>query len=886
MVLIHGVLLHGRLQLDVREAKDLWLPNERSLRERLSKGILSPTALNPYATVSLEHLPKPSKRILKTHIIAGTDCPQWYHTQTVDVATNVSYVVIHVKSSPFRDQRSGIYPRKSLGFVRIKAEHVVWGIVDGWFPLLGLHGIHQETTKNRGSIYLSASYFPINSMLLFGQPTVPSTYFSSWENCHIQLFQDAHCPEGSVMHIPGSSDKLYASSSPDHCSPRRVCNYFETIYYSLLHAKKLIYISGWSVDTALQLLRQQPETVPNRDRHLPQMSLGDLLQWKASQGVTVLLLVWDEVFSISNPILRLKGWMDTKDEITRAFFRNSKVKAAVVPRLGRLQEKVVNAPLVSCLFTFHEKLVITDIPAYGAQRQDDRQLVAFCGGLDLTYGRWDTPEHSAFNNLQTLHQNDFHNACFDVSKPLGPREPWHDVGSMITGPVVRDFVECFEERWKRQGQGPQLLADLDSMKDLVDGKFEHEEKWTLQVFRSIDERSAVFDKDAVKRLETKKGRSIDRSIHHAYVHYTRATSRFIYIEQQYFLGSSNQWLQDGHKDGTNLIPHEIALKIVQGITSGNPIRVYVVIPMFPEGYPTDAVIQKILYYQMRTVEMMMKKVAEAIREAQVDAHPLDYLCFFCLGNREPLVDDEAEDDESSETSSTASFEQPWRVPLRPRTSYEKENKKALSGRGSRSVSRRTSFSSRAGSTKQRTSSFRTRGPRTRDEEILASSRRHPIYQHAKLFIADDELLVTGSANLNERSMCGVRDTEIAFSAYQPKHRYDGEAPVGQQLPKGEVARFRKRLWAEHALGPHMPKFPACLEDPGSVECMREMQRIARRNWADYLSTQPVALKSHLLMYPYEIDHNGNVSAMVPEFPDTKASVLGANSGVIPNILVS
>lgn len=525
MVLIHGVLLHGRLQLAIRQAKDLWLPAERSLREKLSKGILSPAALNPYVTVSLEHLPKPSKRILKTHVIPASDAPVWHHVQTVDVATNVSYVVVHVKASPFRDQHSGIYPRKSLGFVRIKAEHVLWGVVDGWFPLLGLHGIQQESTKNRGSIYLSISYFPVDSMLLFGQPTVPATYFNPHENCHIQMFQDAHCPPNAVMPIPGSSDPLYTSHT--NTNPSRLNNYFETIYYAILNAKNLIYISGWSIDTTLYLLRQHPDThtVPNRDRHLPHMSLGELLLWKASQGIPVLLMVWDELFSVSNRLLRIKGLMDTRDEITRAFFRGSMVKAAVVPRLGRLQQNVINAPFVSCVFTFHEKLVITDIPAYRPTHYADRQLVAFCGGLDLTYGRWDTPQHSAFNTLHTYHQNDFHNACFDVAKPFGPREPWHDVGGMITGPVVRDFVTCFEERWRRQGLGPQFLADINSMTNLADGKFEHPEKWTVQLFRSIDERSAVFDKEGVKRLETKKGRSIDRSIHHAYVHYTRAANR-------------------------------------------------------------------------------------------------------------------------------------------------------------------------------------------------------------------------------------------------------------------------------------------------------------------------------------------------------------------------
>lgn len=320
------------------------------------------------------------------------------------------------------------------------------------------------------------------------------------------------------------------------------------------------------------------------------------------------------------------------------------------------------------------------------------------------------------------------------------------------------------------------------------------------------------------------------------------------------------------------------------------MRVYVIIPMFPEGIPSDGIIQKILHYQFQTIEMMMKKLAEAIKEAKLeDAHPLDYLCFFCLGNREPPSDDNSFDDASSGSSSTASFQEPWRVPLRRRASAERDPMRTGgtgTGKSSRAPSQRNSFSSRAGGSQVRSSSFKRRGARTNDEGVLSMTRRHPIYQHAKLFIADDELLLTGSANLNERSMCGVRDTEMAFSAFQPKHRYDGDAEVGKQLPQGEVARFRKRLWAEHALGPQQTKFPDVLQDPGSVECMREMQRIARRNWADYVCPQRVKLKSHLLLYPYDIDLDGNVSATIPEFPDTKASVVGTMSNVIPNILVS
>lgn len=523
MVLIHGVLLHGRVRIHLHQATDLWLPEERNIREKLSKTLLCRAQLNPYVTVSLEHLPKPPKRICKTHVIPSTDAPEWNFEQTVDVATNVSYVVIHVKSSPFRDQRTGFHPRKSLGFVRIKAEHVIWGVVDGWFPLLGHHGIQSETSKNRGRLRLSIKYLPVDSMAVSGQPSVPGTYFTPMENCSVQLFQDAHCPHGAVMDIPGSSDSVYDASDGVVGRRRRLHNYFETIYYSILNAKKIIYISGWSVDTTMQLLRKKPQK--DGENVTPTMMLGELLKYKASQGVTVLLLVWDELFSTSNPILRLKGLMDTKDEVTRSFFRNSRVKAAVVPRLGKISEAVMKAPLVSVLFTFHEKLVITDIPAYDPKFAAERQLAAFAGGMDLTYGRWDTPKHSLFSTLENEHAADFHNACFAVEKPFGPREPWHDIAGMVTGPVVKDFVQCFEERWRRQGLGLSYLADLSSMSDLSDGAWMHDERWTVQVFRSIDERSALFDREKARRLETKKGRNVDRSIHHAYVHYTRAANR-------------------------------------------------------------------------------------------------------------------------------------------------------------------------------------------------------------------------------------------------------------------------------------------------------------------------------------------------------------------------
>lgn len=195
-------------------------------------------------------------------------------------------------------------------------------------------------------------------------------------------------------------------------------------------------------------------------------------------------------------------------------------------------------------------------------------------------------------------------------------------------------------------------------------------------------------------------------------------------------------------------------------------------------------------------------------------------------------------------------------------------------------------------------SKRVRKPRAGDEDTLSRTRRSPIYQHAKLFISDDEVLVTGSANLNERSMAGVRDTEMAIGTFQPRHtlakaRLDAAAEGGEstmstrpKLPRGEVARFRKRLWSEHMLGHQATSFPSELEDPGSLECVRAVRRIASSNWDLYAGDEVVDMDAHLLLYPYSVSKSGGVTAAVRFFPDTRGSVCGAPSGVIPNILTS
>lgn len=122
-----------------------------------------------------------------------------------------------------------------------------------------------------------------------------------------------------------------------------------------------------------------------------------------------------------------------------------------------------------------------------------------------------------------------------------------------------------------------------------------------------------------------KSVAIDISIQMAYIKAIRCAQHFIYIENQYFLGSSYNWpdyktagafpfssvplynsfsilyaylLLDG-AGANHLIPMELALKICSKIKEDKRFAVYIVIPMWPEGVPESGPVQEILYFQVK-----------------------------------------------------------------------------------------------------------------------------------------------------------------------------------------------------------------------------------------------------------------------------------------------
>ncbi|KAL6564421.1 hypothetical protein OROMI_015871 [Orobanche minor] len=222
------------------------------------------------------------------------------------------------------------------------------------------------------------------------------------------------------------------------------------------------------------------------------------------------------------------------------------------------------------------------------------------------------------NATQTLHSDDYHNPTYAGSTTGCPREPWHDLHCKIDGPAAYDVLCNFEERWLKASKPHGIkklkisyddaLLRIERMPEilgLADAPCvsDHDsEGW--HVFRSIDSNSVkgflkVPKETAERNLVCGKNVLIDMSIHTAYVKAIRPAQHCIYIENQYFIGSSYKCSQYKDVGANNLIPMEIALKIAEKIKAHQRFAAYIVIPASPhEGSKTVEPSRRIYGYRM------------------------------------------------------------------------------------------------------------------------------------------------------------------------------------------------------------------------------------------------------------------------------------------------
>lgn len=584
-----------------------------------------------YAAVDLE-----KARVGRTRLLSDeVDNPRWYesfHIYCAHLAANVIFTVKYAKA----------IGASLIGRAYLPVSELVNGEeVDRWLEILD----EEKNPVGEAKIHVKLQFFDVTRDRNWARgirsskfPGVPYTFFPQRRGCKVTLYQDAHIPDGFIPRIPLADGRHY---EPHRC--------WEDIFDAITNAQHLIYITGWSVYTEITLVRDSA-----RPKAGSGVTLGKLLKRKASEGVRVLMLVWDDRTSVD--LLKRDGLMATHDEETENYFQGTEVNCILCPRNPDDGGSFVQDLQISTMFTHHQKIVVVDsaMPRGGGSSRQ-RRIVSFVGGIDLCDGRYDTPSHSLFRTLDSTHHDDFHQPNFtgaSVAKG-GPREPWHDIHSRLEGPIAWDVLYNFEQRWRKQG-GKDLLVQLRDLSDTIIPPSpvtfpEDRETWDVQLFRSIDGGAAFGfpetpEEAARAGLISGKDNIIDRSIQDAYINAIRRAKDFIYIENQYFLGSSFAWKAEGINveeiGALHLVPKELSTKIVSKIEAGERFTVYVVVPMWPEGIPESASVQAILDWQRRTMEMMYTDIAQALRANGVEASPRDYLTFFCIGNREVKRDGE------------------------------------------------------------------------------------------------------------------------------------------------------------------------------------------------------------------------------------------------------
>ncbi|KAK9740079.1 hypothetical protein RND81_03G009700 [Saponaria officinalis] len=774
---------------------------------------------DPYVTVSLG-----GAIVARTRVIPNSQNPVWDEHFNVPLAHPVSAIEFLVKDND-------VFGADLIGTARVPSTEIIPGDeINAWVPIVGPTG---KVTKHNAAVRVRLRFVPCGGNPAYASGVagraegVGRAYFGARPGGRVTLYQDAHVADGELPRIQLENGDEFRH---EKC--------WEDVCHAIIEAHHMVYIIGWSVFHKVKLVREESRSLPVEG----EMCLGDLLKYKSQEGVRVLVLVWDDKTSHSKFFINTQGVMQTHDEETRKFFKHSSVICTLAPRYASNKLSIFKQQVVGTLYTHHQKCVIVDTQAHG----NNRKISAFLGGLDLCDGRYDTPQHRLFKDLDTVFRDDYHNPTLAGSK--GPREPWHDMHCKIEGPAAYDVLTNFEQRWRKATKSSlrrkiksishwhdDALLKIDRISWILtpsesvstnDSKLwatgdSDSESWQVQIFRSIDSGSVKgFPKDVQlaesQNLVCAKSLVIDRSIQTAYVEAIRSAQHFIYIENQYFLGSSYAWPSYRNAGADHLIPMELALKIASKIRAEERFAVYVVIPMWPEGVPSSNSVQEILFWQGQTMEMMYDMIAKELKAMNIeDAHPQDYLNFYCLGNREPPLD-------------------------LPDSAQQSKN--------SDGVSPSQKF------------------------------RRFMIYVHAKGMIADDEYVILGSANINQRSMAGSRDTEIAMGAYQPHYTWGNK----NRHPYGQVYGYRMSLWAEHLGG-----VDDIFKEAESISCVKCVNKIAEENWKKFVADEYDPLQGHLLRYPIHVTKDGKVQPLHghEQFPDVGGKVLGSHNS-LPDALTT
>ena len=447
-------------------------------------------------------------------------------------------------------------------------------------------------------------------------------------------------------------------------------DYMSAVADAIEAAEKEIMITDWQMNP--EIFMKRPDTgVDSLYWRLDKMLLR-----KADAGVRVYILLYWE----------MKPFLDLGSEhVVKLLDKHANIEVHRHPDTMTGLKNLFR-------WSHHEKMVIVD------------RSIAFIGGIDLCYGRWDTRNHELNDNFQN-HPNidenqtqknknharwvgkDYRNTFYNNEKETNwekpsedyngvertdiPRMPWHDVSCAFTGEAVQDTVKHFTDRYNALNKSDwQTHNSFDSNVAEIVFSSCATHNVNIQVLRSVDDWSAA--------------QTHEESIYNAYIEAIKNSKHFIYIENQFFISSQEGYLRKVQ----NKIQAELVKRIVRAHKANEDFHVMVFTPLKPE-FPGDW---------------------------DGDDRNSDGLRAITYWNQATIY--HGEDSLFSK--------------------LEKEN-----------IPKETAMKY-----------FSMFSLRTYDQ-IGEHFVTELVYVHSKIMIVDERLTIIGSANINDRSMLGSRDSEVA-----------------------------------------------------------------------------------------------------------------------------
>ncbi|KAK4160777.1 hypothetical protein QBC43DRAFT_219113 [Cladorrhinum sp. PSN259] len=636
-------------------------------------------------------------------------------------------------------------------------------------------------------------------------------------------------------------------------------SYFWAVSMAIEEARESIYILDWWLSPELYLRRP-----PARNENY---RLDKLLKAAAERGVKINIIVYKEVeAALTLNSIHTKHALEALHTNIKVFrYPDHHPAKNVVSGLQDLHTSLKNLDLktfnlakasssalesiygtaddVVLYWAHHEKLCLID------------GKVAFMGGLDLCFGRYDTNSHP----LSDAHPGDIDGIIFpgqdynnariydfeDVSKwennkldrTKSSRMGWSDIALSITGPVLDDLARHFCERWnfifnrkytnrdagkysllqapggyvpgQRKGHREELYDDIQDkfskhVPGHIKGYFGHGqddssqqpqfEGTQIQLTRSICKWSL--------------GISTEHSIANAYIETIKSAKHYVYIENQFFITACS----DKQRPVQNKIGRAIVDRIIRAHQNHDNFQVVILMPAVPAfagDLKSEGALgtRAIMEFQYDSINRGGNSILETLRNAGV-SDPHKYINFYNLRNYDRI--NVSEIMRNAEKESGVSYEQA-RLDFEDRFGAYHDVLNPHAGDHNSHYYRYQQAAAHLTDSTWDTVSpcYMNSGLKLSSvpwtgspEDELNAYVSEQLYIHSKVLIADDKIVICGSANLNDRSQLGNHDSEIAvvIEDASPVNSYMNGKPY---VASAFAASLRRQLYRKHlGLLPH------------------------------------------------------------------------------------